>query len=581
MFIYLKVSDLFYPLKNPYFRLMSSHTIAKYLIFCWSFFLCTILSFSLYAQSDNEGKRRLGSSYFISNTTVIPEPGKLLQRQHILFENGVITAVGRTISLPPEAQEIKGDSLFVYAGFIDMANKTGVTEPEIPEKPKDFDSSNPAPEIAGIHPHYRVSSHFLENNPHDKEWRQLGFTLAQKLPLGKGMLPGTSALYTYGQEGTNNLLAENQSLYVKFSTVGGVYPNTDLGVMAKWRDLMQNARLYKEHETRYAVDKGVPRVEKNPVLAALIPVIDRKMPVLLETSDELDIQRALKIQEENELRLILTGVNEGDQLLPTLKERGIGLVLTLHLPEDKFSESSPGEAGADFESRKERVKAAYQQSLNFAGNVEKAGIPFGLTTKHLPRGDFYKNLQLMIKNGLSEEGALAALTVNPATLLGISDMAGTVSEGKMANLLLMSDTLFSEASKVRMVIADGYVFDYSEKTDKNKKEETIWEYKAKTPGGTSRGTWKFSRNEGKWTGSVTYENPEGSGTRTAPTRTEEINADSMRFSFSVPVRGEDLEVTVSGTISGDSFSGEMKLIGYENFPVKASKKDKPERSNEL
>jgi imidazolonepropionase-like amidohydrolase len=577
----MKVSDFIYRLKITYFRIMNSQAVPTSSILIWPFLLFLFVSFSVGAQSDREGKRRLGSSYFISNTTLVPEPGKMLQDQYILFENGVITAIGKSIRLPPEAVEIKGDSLFVYAGFIDMANKTGVVEPKIPEKPENFDSSSPDPEIAGIHPHFPVTLSYQEDNPHDKEWQKLGFTIAQKLPLGKGMLPGTSALYLYGQEGNNNLLVENQSLYFKFSTVGGVYPNTTLGVMATWRDLVQNARLYKARQSQYALDKRIPRVEKNPVLAALIPVIDREMPVLLETSDELDMRRALKMQEENQLRLILTGVNEGDQLLPLIKERSIGLVLTLHLPADQLSGTEPVDTGDDYDARRERIKAAYNRSLTFAGTVEDFGIPFALTTKHLPRGDFYKNLCLMIQNGLSSEGALAALTVNPARLLGISDIAGTVAEGKMANLLIMSDTLFSAGAKVQMVISDGYVFDYTEISEKSKDEKIIWEYRAETPGGTSSGTWEFIRRKGKWSGSVTYENPEGPGTVTRPTDIEEMGTERMRFSFSVPLTEEKLEVTVYGKISGNSFTGEMKLIGYDNFPVKADKKDKPEKNNEL
>ncbi|WP_162415405.1 amidohydrolase family protein [Cyclobacterium roseum] len=542
-------------------------------------FLFILITQPLFGQSDRNGERRLGSSYVITNTTLIPSPGKILQNQHILFEEGIITAVGKDLSIPAAAQEIKGDSLFVYAGFIDMANKTGVVEPTLPEKPEGFDPSKPMPEIAGIHPHFNVTEYYQQSNPHDKAWRKLGFTLAQKLPLGKGMLPGTSALVIYGQEGKNNLIAEHQSIYFKFSTVGGVYPNTNLGVMATWRDLIQNARLYKKHLEMYAANRNISRLEKKPVLEALMPVINGDMPVLLEISDELDIRRALKMKDENEFRLVLTGINEGDKLIPLLKEKKVGAVLTLNLPEDPSSEIPSGEKSEDFETRMDRTKGAYKQSLALAGKYEAAGIPFALTTKHLPRGDFSKNLQLMVENGLSKDGALAALTVNPAKLLGIDDRTGTISEGKMANLLIMTDTLFTKGAAIQMVVSDGYVFDYSEKPEKGSKEEATWEYEAETQGGKSTGTWKINLSDGKWTGTITYEDPQGQGMKTSSIEDAVITEEKMQFSFTVSVGSDKLDVEVSGNLSGKKFTGDMKIIGYGTFPVKAVKKDKPEKSN--
>ncbi|NHE57469.1 amidohydrolase family protein [Cyclobacterium plantarum] len=539
-------------------------------------YLCFLFPALLFGQSDRNGDRRITGTYYISNTTLIPSPGKILTGQQLLFENGIIKALGKNIDIPAEAQEIKGDSLLVYPGFIDVANKTGMVEPTIPEKPDDFDPSEPLPEIAGIHPHFSAVDHYQEKNPHDQEWRKLGFTIAQKLPKGKGMLPGNSALVIYGHESRNNILSDNQSLYFKFSTVGGVYPNTDLGVMAKWRDLLQNARLYETHGEMYSEQSSLRRRESNPVLDALIPVINREIPVLIESSSELDIRRALKMQEENNFDLIITGINEGDALLPILKEKKTSAVLTLDLPDDKFSDPTEGEKGPDFEKRMERTKNAYLKSLSLAGEYEKAGIPFGFTTKHLSRTDFIKNIRLMIANGLSEEGALAALTVNPAEILQISAIAGTLSEGKMANMVLMSDTLFSEEAKVVMVISDGYLFDYSEKAQKIKDGASVWEYEAETEGRKSKGKWKFTKEDNNWSGTVSYDDPQTEGVKTSPIKNAVITEKSLAFTFSVEVGENALEVKVSGEVTGEKFSGNMEIKGYGNYQVKAKKLEKPE-----
>jgi len=530
----------------------------------------------VWAQSDNNGDRRVTANYFISNTTVIPEPGKILSNYDVIFKNGTISEIGKKLSIPIDAKEIKGDSLFVYPAFIDMGSKYGVSSPDLPEKPKDFDPSNPPSELAGIHPHYSAANHYQLNASMEDEWRKLGFTVAQKIPEGNGMLPGTVALLIYGHPGNSNLLLEKGPLFFRFNTVGGVYPNTKLAIMAKWRDLFQNTLLYREHQVSYADNKSIGRVAIDPVLDALIPLTENKMSLLVESKSELEIRSALKMQEENNFNLILLGVNEGTELIPTLKSKGVGIVLSLGLPEDKFSDSlDESEQGADYDERLERIRKAYNESLRLASHYEEAGIPFAFTSMDVEKEDFFDNLKLMIENGLSKGAALAALTTHPARLLEMEEVMGSITPGKMANMVLMTDSLFSENAKVAMVISDGYLFDYTEKNKKEKEADQVWAYAAKTPVGQSKGTWEFTKKDDKWSGKVSYDNPQGKGTKTAQTKNLRITDESISFSFEVITDDTTMEVIVDGKINENKFEGNMDIKGYNQFTVQAIKKDKP------
>lgn len=184
-------------------------------------------------------------------------------------------------------KEINGKSLFVYPGFIDFGNKTGVKAPELPERPDNFDSSNPDPEIAGIHPHFSAAKHYQLNENLEEEWRKLGFTLGQKLPVGQGMLPGSTAVVIYGNPDNNNLLTNLQSQYFQFSTIRGLYPHTKLAVMAKWRDLYQNTVLHEESLKLYEGNQHIGRIKNDPVLNALIPVTQGKQTLLVSVNSEL------------------------------------------------------------------------------------------------------------------------------------------------------------------------------------------------------------------------------------------------------------------------------------------------------
>lgn len=530
----------------------------------------------IWAQSDNNGDRRVTASYYISNTTIIPEPGKILSNYDVIFKNGTISEIGKKLSIPIDAKEIKGDSLFVYPGFIDMGSKYGVKSPDLPEKPKNFDPSNPPSELAGIHPHYAAANHYQWNDSSEDEWRKLGFSVAQKIPEGNGMLPGTAAVLIYGHPGNSNLLLEEGPLFFRFNTVGGVYPNTKLAVMAKWRDLFQNTLLYREHKYRYANNKSIGRVEIDPVLNALVPLTENKMSLLVATKSELEIRSALKMQEENNIRLILLGVNEGTELIPTLKSKEVGVVLSLGLPEDKFSDSlDESEQGADYDERLERIRKAYKGSLGLASKYEQESIPFAFTSMDVETVDFFSNLKLMVENGLTKDGALAALTTHPAKLLEMEDVIGSIAPGKMANMLLMTDSLFSKNAKVAMVISDGYLFDYTEKIKTEKEADQVWAYAAKTPAGQSKGTWEFTRKDNKWTGKVSYDNPQGKGTKTAHAKNLTVTDASISFSFEVINDDTTMEVTVNGTINENKFEGKMDIKGYDQFTIQATKKDKP------
>src|SRR5690554_4620827 len=119
----------------------------------------SLFSSSLLAQSDPTGGRRVTGTYAITNATVVAAPGST-RKATIIVKNGLIDQVGSNPIIPLNAQTIKGDSLFVYAGFIDVASSAGVTAPAMPERPADFDPSNPSPVYVGITPHYEALDYY-------------------------------------------------------------------------------------------------------------------------------------------------------------------------------------------------------------------------------------------------------------------------------------------------------------------------------------------------------------------------------------------------------------------------------------
>lgn len=542
------------------------------------------LTHSVSAQSDPTGKRRVTTTYAITNATVIKAPGDPGSKATILIKDGVILGVGSSLSLPKEAKLIAGDSLFVYPGFIDGAGNMGISKPKDVERPKDFVSSNPADEIAGITPWRTASDSYAAASTQVDDWRKAGFTVSQVVPEG-GMLPGKTALMVLGDAKTSPLIRANVAMAANFRSSRGMYPATLAGVMSKFRDIYINTTGVIEHDRLFTSTPGVKRPQASPTHVAMTAVVQKQLPVLFTAGTELEIRRVLALQKELGFKLVLTGLESYESVIPLLKSSGTPVLIKLQVPDDKSVKAQKTEGVTEAtKAQYARVKEAYDKALTQAAQLEKAGILFGFSTVDSKAADLQKTLKAMIDNGLSEKGALAALTTNPATILGISALAGSLEKGKMANLVLTTDTLFNADSQIKHVIADGYVFDYeikkkAVKAENNAKPEAaptavqvegLWEYTSETPAGSSGGEITLKRENGILGGSITYDDPSGSGKATAPIKNASLNGKALSFEFDVAAGGMSLTVTISGEVTGKTMEGSLSIPQMGSFPVKAT-----------
>ena len=318
--------------------------------------------------------------------------------------------------------------------------------------------------------------------------------------------------------------------------------------------------------------------DSNPVWQSLIPVVEKSKPLFFEINNELDIRRALSLQREQGVTVILSGISEGGYLVSAIKQSGVNVALTLNLPEENKQEFSGETLITEREEQLEKINSAYTKRLSAAGEYEKAGIPFAFSTKHLNKDKLFGNLRLMIKHGLSEEAALAALTTNPAKILGIEKIAGDISPGKMANLLLTTDSLFSPESQIKYVFANGYLYEnpIKDKSGKNGvNESSYWEYETKTAAGSATGFFEITDLAGTPKGIITYDDPRGKGKTTSSMDDLKISEKHIEFSFVVKTTKEDLTITVEGGVSENLLNGKMRIGDYESLPFTAKKTDKP------
>jgi imidazolonepropionase-like amidohydrolase len=173
------------------------------------------------------------------------------------------------------------------------------------------------------------------------------------------------------------------------------------------------------------------------VLEALLPVVDRRVPLIVRADREREIRDAIAFAERTDVRIVISGGIEAPLVAPLLKERGIPVILgpVLTLP-----------------TREDMSHAASYQA---AGELVQAGIRIAFAT-----GDS-TNVRLLpyhaaqsVAWGLSRDAALRALTIDAADILGVSDRLGSIEPGKIANLFIAKgDPLEIRTSITHVIVA--------------------------------------------------------------------------------------------------------------------------------
>lgn len=536
-------------------------------------------------QPDPKPLAPVSRTYAITNATVYQAPGRKTDRATVVIKDGLISAVGPNVSVPADAIIIKGDSLHVYAGFIDGLSHAGVPEPRDERRERPSDPGNPDPEYAGITPDADVRSFIKPDDKSVGELRALGFTVSHTVPYGR-MLPGSGAVILLnGDNADRMVLMGKSSFYSRLAGAQRAYPATVMAVMAKWRELYQQARLAKDYQRVYAGNpNGLTRPASDRIREAFYPVIDKQVPVLFEADRYLDIQRVLALQSEFGFSLMIGGVREGWDAIPDLRKSGAKVFLSLALPEQKKDEKEgkkkkegeerasgfmPGEKEA-LEKRKAESMALYEgQALAF----QRAGISFGFSTIGVKPADVPGNLRRMITAGLTEDQALAALTTSPAQLLGLSDRLGSIDRGKMANLVVSDKPYFDDKANVRFVFVEGAMHRYDPKAAPRPDASAVvalagtWTVILENAEEHKEYSVTFEADGTSYKGSITGEELQ----QAVALENVTLNGNQLKYSYTVGSGGLAYRVDVEATVGDKFWKGTAAAGATGSYTLEARK----------
>ncbi len=537
---------------------------------------------SLSAQSDPTGKSAATRTYAITNASIVQSPGNVMEGGTIVIKNGLISAVGKNVAVPDDAEVLDGTGMYVYPGFIDGMSNIAAKRPDAMPRPNNLFTPDPPNDYAGITPENHVVDQIDIGSSSIDGMRKAGFTISHTVPYGR-MLPGSGALVLLADRthADEMMLAEDVSMFTQFTGAPGAYPGNVLGIMAKWRNLYRNAVNNKQHTEMYAQDpSGLERPTQDRVTQAFFPVVARTKTVFYNTTTSLTAQRALRLQKELGFNLAVANLKEAWDLADAFKAGGAQLYMSMDIP-DEPKDSKDEDKSEEVKALEVRRMEWYKKYLTQYAELQAAGVKFGFSTMGTRGNKVKTNIMTMIEHGLSADDALAALTTNPASMLGIDKVAGTLDAGKIGNMVVSTGPYFEKKSQVKYVFVDGDKYEYEVKEAKKKGDDTetdatpaaaggndpavgTWAYSLETPQGSQGGDMVITKENGLYKGVLTSDD----GSPDTDMNNLSFRDGTLAFDFDIDAGGQSVQVVVTGTIDGNSYEATATAsVGGQSFEM--------------
>lgn len=514
--------------------------------------VCAFLGIAVSAQ--RTGLRP--TVFAIRDARVVTEPGKELAKATVVIRDGVIQAVGENVPPPVDALIIDGKGLVVYPGFIDAGSTWGIDHglrrsetgpPEAVDYTSEALATTKADNRKGITPEFDVATALkVEEEPTDA-WRKQGFATRLAIPEG-GIVAGQSALVSLsGAAPRQAIIRTPVAMHAAFRVSGDGYPRTPMGIIAHFRqtllDAGHHARLVEAYEKH-----GIgPRPPRDPALTALLPILEGKRRVIFEADSKDGIHRALDFCEEFKLQPVLFGGANAWKAADRIKACGMPVIVRLNFSDpaagsEETRQHTPKRAEEDRQRR-------HKEEIRNAVVLQQKEILFAFSGHGLDKPEkFRENLRKVIAEGLSQEAALRALTVDAARILGVEKQLGTIAPGKAAHLVVMTGDFHEAKSQVRHLFSDGVHFEYDAAAPDKKPDDKDKKADDKKPDEKKKGEKKPD---------------ESAKTAEQATELEEDRKPRLRTGGDVLIKNATILTVTNGTIKADLLihKGKITKIG--------------------
>ena len=382
----------------------------------------------------------------LQGATIHTVTSGVIENGTILLENGLITAIGADVEIPAGTRVVDATGKHIYPGLIDAFSTVGIAEIGA------VGVSNDVNELGDFNPNVRADVAVNAESRHIGTTRSAGVLTTLTTP-GGGLVSGmSSAMALEGWSWEEMSMQSAAALNVnwpnpnprRFRGFGGFRfgqeredPPSYEEQVQQLKDFFAEARAYRD-----AVAAGA-EVRSDSRYAAMIPVIDGDLPVVVAADGAAQINDAITWAQEEDLRIVIRGGRDAIHVADRLVAEDIPVILTSTM-------AAPG-----------RQYEGYDGAYSMPARLHEAGVRFAISGGS---GSLYSNrlpfeAGVAVAFGLPEEEALKAVTINPAQFLGLDDRVGSLEPGKQATFLITTGTPLDMTTDIEQAYIQGRELD--------------------------------------------------------------------------------------------------------------------------
>lgn len=355
----------------------------------------------------------------------------------ILIEDGKIVKIGTDLCTDG-AEVIDAAGLNVYPGFVEAHCHIGLDGYGIGYEGHDYNEMNDP-----VTPHLRAIDGINPFDPCLKMAAKAGVTCFATGPGSSNVLGGTFLAIKPVGTCVDDMIVKNP---IAMKCAFGENPkrcyqkqgiSSRMTTAADLRNALKKAQLYKAK-----IEAAGDDVSKLPAFDeksdALIPVLNREIPLKAHAHQANDILTALRIAKEFNVDITLEHVTEGHMIVKELVKADVPLAVG-----PTFGHASKFEL--------------QNKTWDTPGVLASAGCHVSIITDAPVTPLHYLPLcaGLAMKAGMDEYDALRAITINPAEHIGVADRVGSLEEGKDADIVIMDGTPFTVDGVMKHVLING------------------------------------------------------------------------------------------------------------------------------
>ncbi len=370
--------------------------------------------------------------------------GAPLKNGILLVKDGKIEAVGSDLPIPEGCPVIDAREFVVMPGLVAARAYLGVTSNWRQLSSTDEKSKSVVPEME--------IKHAIEPQAPLFYWaRELGMTSALVTPGNLNVIGGQGVVIKTSGDVVDRMVVKDRAVMVfglgAQARRTGQMPSTRMGIAAVIRETLVRAQEYRDSLEKYEKDKKGTAPQRDFSLEALVPVMKGEMPVIIQCARKDESRTAMRLADEFKLKIILDGATDAYKVIDEIKKRDIPVIL-----EDLFR------GVGNIEDR--------GFSVDNPAILAKAGVRVAFRAQEglwqwpgagMTGGDLLEIAAFAHREGMPEEAALRAVTIDAARIAGIEARVGSLEPGKDADILVLRGRPFRTASIPEAVFVDGKV----------------------------------------------------------------------------------------------------------------------------